>query len=121
MFSILEWFSRDCYSPASCVVIYLLSLFLKISTVHSSFSSSCSSKFDIIFCGSLDFIIDKSCLCSKFSPSDCYAQTCFSVTSKYVLSESVLFIAIGIFITWTWWESIKMCLDHVVLSFCRNP
>ena len=45
------------------VRLYLLSLFLKVSTVHSSFSSFCCSNFDIIFCGNLDFIIDRSSFC----------------------------------------------------------
>ena len=100
MFSFLEWCSCNCLSPSSCGVIYLLSLFLKVSRVNSSFSCFCSSYFYVIFRGNLDFIIDKSCFCSMFSPSDCNPRRSFSVTSKYVLSENVLFIAIGRFISW---------------------
>lgn len=79
MFSFVEWYSHNSWLPASCVVIYLLSFFLKVSTVHSSVWSFCSSNFDLIFCGNLDSIIDKSSCCSIFSPSDSDAWKCFFV------------------------------------------
>lgn len=95
MFSFLKGCNCDCWSPAFYAVIYLLSFFFKVSTVHYSSSSLFSSNFDTTVCGSLDFIIDKSCLWSMFPSSDCNTQSYFSVTSKYVLSDGFLFNAIA--------------------------
>ena len=54
----------------------------------------------------------KNCLCAMFSSSDC-----FSVTSKYVLSNSVLFITIGIFISWLQQASIIICFFTISSLF----